>query len=289
VRYRYRLQGFDRGWIDAGSRRAAYYTNLPPGDYVFQAIASNNDGVWNTTGASVAFTIVPNWYESWWFRTLAALLVVGLLAVAYRLRVWRLHERERELTREVAQRTEALRNANAELKRLAALDGLTHIANRGAFNERLREALDARVASGAPLAVLMCDVDAFKAYNDTYGHLAGDVALTAVAGALAQVLRPDADLAARYGGEEFAVLLAGCDASAAAVVAQRMLEAVRALAIEHRCSDAAPHVTISVGIAAVMPKTAQSPEQLLRSADEALYRAKAAGRDRIAGAPTPAL
>jgi diguanylate cyclase (GGDEF)-like protein len=135
----------------------------------------------------------------------------------------------------------------------------------------------------------MCDVDAFKAYNDTYGHLAGDAALTAVAGALAQVLRPDADLAARYGGEEFAVLLTGCDASAAAVVAQRMLEAVRALAIEHRCSDAAPYVTISVGIAAVVPKAAQSPAQLLRSADEALYRAKAAGRDRIAGGPTPAL
>jgi diguanylate cyclase (GGDEF)-like protein len=288
VKYRYRLKGFDRGWINAGSRRAAYYTNLSPGDYVFQAIASNNDGVWNTTGASVAFTIVPNWYESWWFRTLVVLLVVGLLAVVYRLRVWRLHERERELTREVAQRTEALRNANAELKRLAALDGLTHIANRGAFNERLREALDAHATSGMPLAVLMCDVDAFKAYNDTYGHLAGDVALTAVAGALTQVLRPEADLAARYGGEEFAVLLTGCGADAAAAVAQRMLEAVRALSIEHRCSDVAPHVTVSVGIAAVVPKVAQSPEQLLRSADEALYRAKAEGRDRVASGPTPA-
>ena len=284
VKYRYRIDGFDRGWIDAGNSRAAYYTNLQPGDYVFRAIASNNDGVWNTKGASVAFTIVPSWYETWWFRVLVAVIIIGLLAAVYRLRVWRLHERERELTQEVTQHTEALRNANAELQRMAALDGLTHIANRGAFDRRLREALDEHVASGESLAVLMCDVDAFKAYNDTYGHLAGDVALTAVAGALTKVLRSKvADLAARYGGEEFAVLLTRCDATEAVAVAQRMLEAVRALALEHRCSSAAPHVTISIGISAVVPTAADSPEQLLRCADEALYRAKAEGRDRVGG------
>jgi diguanylate cyclase (GGDEF)-like protein len=285
VQYRYRIDGFDHDWIDAGNTRVAYYTNLPPGDYVFRAIASNNDGVWNTDGASVAFTIVPRWYATWWFRTLVALIVIGLLAVIYRLRVWRLHERQRELTREVAQHTEALRTANAELTRIAALDGLTRIANRGAFDQRLREALNEHVARGASVAVLMCDVDAFKDYNDTYGHLAGDVALTAVAGALTKVLRPGADLAARYGGEEFAILLTRCDASAAAAVAQRILEAVRALAIEHRCSGVAPHVTISIGIAAVVPTATDSPAQLLRCADEALYRAKAAGRDRMACGP----
>ncbi|OOG61584.1 GGDEF domain-containing protein [Rhodanobacter sp. B04] len=285
VQYRYRIEGFDHGWIDAGNSRVAYYTNLPPGDYVFRVIASNNDGVWNADGASVAFTIVPSWYATWWFRALVAVIVIGLLAMAYRLRVWRLHERERELTHEVAQRTEALRNANAELKRIAALDGLTRIANRGAFDQRLREVLSEHVARGTSLAVLMCDVDAFKDYNDTYGHLAGDVALTAVAGALTKVLRPAADLAARYGGEEFAVLLTQCDAHAAAAVAQRILEAVRTLAIEHRCSDVAPHVTISIGIAAIVPTVTDSPEQLLRCADEALYRAKAAGRDRMAGGP----
>ncbi|GGY17873.1 GGDEF domain-containing protein [Rhodanobacter panaciterrae] len=284
VQYRYRIEGFDRGWIDAGNTRVAYYTNLPPGDYVFRAIASNNDGVWNTDGASVAFTIVPSWYATWWFRILVAVIVIGLLAVIHRLRVWRLHERERELTREVAQRTEALRNAYAELKRIAARDGLTRIANRGAFDQRLREALDEHAARGASLAVLMCDVDAFKAYNDTYGHLAGDVALTAVAGALTKVLRSNAaDIPARYGGEEFAVLLNECDIDEATAVAQRMLDAVRALAIEHRCSDVAPHVTISIGIAAIVPTATESPEQLLRCADEALYRAKAAGRDRMGG------
>ena len=288
VKYRYRIEGFDREWIDAGDSRVAYYTNLPAGDYVFRVIASNNDGVWNTDGASVAFTIVPHWYASWWFRTLVAMAVLGLLAVIYQLRVWRLHERQRELTREVTQQTEALRSANAELKRLAALDGLTRIANRGAFNERLRAALDKHAASRKPLAVLMCDVDAFKAYNDTYGHLAGDVALTAVAEVLTEGLRSGADLAARYGGEEFAILFADCDAGEAAAIARRMLEAVRALAIEHRTSSAAPHVTISIGIAATVPAAAESPGRLLHCADEALYRAKAEGRDRIVVGPVVA-
>lgn len=284
VRYRYRIEGFDRAWIDAGSSRVAYYTNLPPGDFVFRVIASNNDGVWNTEGASVRFTIVPDWYATWWFRAVAALAILALLATIYRVRVWNLHERERELTHEVAQRTEALRDANARLQRLASLDGLTQIANRRAFNRRLDEAWGEHAASGAALAVLMCDIDAFKAYNDTYGHPAGDAALTAVAGVLSGALRSDADLAARYGGEEFAVLLPRCDASEAAAVARRMIEAVRSLAIEHRASEVAAHVTISIGVASIEPAaTPESPRCLLRCADEALYRAKAQGRDRVAG------
>jgi diguanylate cyclase (GGDEF)-like protein len=282
VTYRYRIDGFDHEWIDAGATRVANYTNLPPGDYVFRAIASNNDGVWNTEGISVPFTIVPSWYETWWFRTLVALAVLALLVAIYRVRLWQLRARERELTREVAQRTEALRNANTLLQRLASVDGLTRIANRGAFNLRLDEAWREHVASGAPLAVLLCDIDAFKAYNDTYGHPAGDAALTSVAGALSRVLRSTADLAARYGGEEFAVLLPRCGVEEATAVARRMLDAVRALEIEHRASTAARHVTMSIGVASLVPAAAAaSPDTLLRRADEALYRAKAQGRDRI--------
>lgn len=281
VRYRYRLEGFDRGWIDAGGNRFAYYMNLPAGDYAFRVIASNNDGVWNEQGATTRFTIVPPWYATWWFRGICALVTLALLAAIYRLRVWRLHERERELTREIAQRTEALREANTKLQRLAALDGLTRIANRGAFDRHLRQAWLSHAASGKPLAVLLCDIDAFKAYNDTYGHLAGDAALTAVAGTLAQTLRSDTDLAARYGGEEFAVLLADCDAGEAHAVACRVLDAVRALSIEHDASNTAAHITISIGLASARPADTQSPDDLLRRADAALYRAKAQGRDCV--------
>jgi diguanylate cyclase (GGDEF)-like protein len=280
VRYRYRIDGFDRSWINAGASRVAAYTNLPPGDYVFRAIASNNDGVWNSEGAAVAFTIVPQWHATAWFRSLVAIVILGLLFGSYRVRMWRLRERERALTREVLQRTEALRAANEALQRLASLDGLTRIANRGAFNDRLAEAWTEHAKTGECLAVLLVDIDAFKAYNDSVGHVAGDAALTAVAGALTSALRSHADLAARYGGEEFAVLLPRCNAREAAAVADRLLDTVRALAIHHRASDVAPMVTISIGVASIAPSFSADPDNLLRAADEALYRAKADGRDR---------
>jgi len=283
VRYRYRIEGFDRDWVDAGASRIAYYTNLPAGEYTFHAIASNNDGVWNDDGASVSFTIVPSWYETFWFRTLIAVVVFGLLVAIYQLRVVRLRTRERELTHEVAVRTEALRNANAELQRLASLDGLTRIANRGSFDERLDRAWAEHARRDASLAVLLCDIDAFKAYNDTYGHLAGDAALSAVAGTLTAAVRSGGDIAARYGGEEFAVLLADCAAAEALAVAERMLQRVRDLAIEHRKSSVAPCVTISMGVAVVVPDLTRQPETLVKRADDALYRAKAQGRDRVCG------
>lgn len=281
VQYRYRMDGYDRAWNEAGVARIAHYTNLPEGDYVFRVIASNNDGVWNEQGASLRFTIVPAWHQTWWFLSLAGLAVVGIFVAILRVRIWQVRTRERELTREVALRTEDLRSANAALQRLASLDGLTRIANRGAFDRHLEAAWRAHAASRQSLAVLLGDIDAFKAYNDSYGHVAGDAALTAVASTLARTLRSDADLAARYGGEEFAVLLPGCDVDEATQVARRMLDAVRALAIEHRASDVAPQVTLSIGVAATIPDADAVAESLVQRADEALYRAKAEGRNRI--------
>jgi len=282
VRYRYRLEGYDRDWVEAGDRRAAYYTNLPPGDYTFHAKACNNDGVWSENSAKAKFTIAPRLAQTASFRLLVALAGFATLLGMYRLRLWRVRENERALTLEVASRTEALRAANAELRRLASLDGLTRIANRGAFDERLIQAWEDHRARGASLAVLLCDIDSFKAYNDTYGHLAGDAALASVAGTLASVARSHADLAARYGGEEFALLLANCKAPEAAAVAQRLLDTVRALGIEHCESGVVPVVTISVGIAICVPD-GHSPEELVRCADQALYRAKAEGRNRVCG------
>ena len=280
VRYRYRLEGYERRWIDAEGRRSAEYTNLPPGRYTFRVKAANNDGVWSERDAALAFAILPDWYETIGFRALAAAAFVGVLLLLYRLRLWRLRANERALRREVAQRTQALREVNAELQRLAALDGLTRIANRGAFDSTLREAWELHRATGESLALLLCDIDDFKAYNDRYGHLAGDAALIGVAQALAGQVRGAGDLAARFGGEELALLLCDCDAASADAVAQRLLEAVRSLGIEHGGGTAAPYVTVSIGVATLVPDAPAASEHLLRMADVALYRAKAAGRDR---------
>ena len=280
VRYRYRLEGFDRGWNEAGNMRRAHYTNLPPGDYVFRVVASNNDGVWNMEGASLHFTLLPRWHQTWWVRGLALLALAGLVVLGVRLRLRAARIRERELTREVALRTEALREANERLRRIAASDALTGIPNRGEFNRRLREAWNDHANRDAPLAVLLVDVDDFKAYNDSYGHLGGDTALVAVANRLADMVGPGEGLVARYGGEEFAVLLRDCDAEAALDRAQRMVAGIRACAMPHRASSVGDAVTVSIGAASVRPADGASPDDLLRSADAALYRAKADGRDR---------
>jgi diguanylate cyclase (GGDEF)-like protein len=287
VRYRYRMEGFDREWRDAGNERTASYTNLPPGDYVFRVSASNNDGVWNDTGASVAFTLLPRWHQTTWFRGLAAILLLCVLAAAMRLRLRESRKREQQLTREITQRTEALREANQRLERLASLDALTGIANRREFNRRLVQAWHEHRRRAAMLAVLIADVDAFKAYNDTYGHLEGDTALASVAAAMAAAVRGPDDLTARYGGEEFAVLLPDCGPEQASAVAQRMLAAVRALAIAHRASPAADCVTISIGLACRVPDEETAPEALLHSADQALYLAKERGRNQVATDPGP--
>lgn len=290
VRYRYRLEGYDRGWNEAGSLRTAYYTNLPPGDYVFRVMASNNDGVWNEDGARAAFTLLPLWHQTWWLRTLSVLAVLGLVATVVLLRLRAARRRELDLTHEVALRTDALREANAQLQRIAAIDALTGIANRGEFNRRLLLAWEDHAARDAPLAVLLVDVDDFKAYNDNYGHLGGDAVLGTVASTLAARigsdaganagLHDDANLAARYGGEEFAVLLPDCDPDAALAIARELVAAIEALAIPHRASTVAGLLTISIGAASLRPGHGGTPDALLHAADEALYRAKDAGRNR---------
>lgn len=282
VRYRYRLDGFDRAWVDAGARRVAYYTNLRPGRYAFRVIAANNDGVWNESGATLAFSITPHFYETAWFRVLLALIILTTLVLVYRVRVWRVRANERELTRVVAERTNELREANAALTHLAARDGLTGIGNRSTFDAALARMWDDHLGRSGTLSFLLCDIDAFKNYNDTYGHQAGDAALIRVAAVLQAHARSHDDVAARYGGEEFALLLADCTLEEALAVATSLLDAVRQLGISHLTSPTAPHVTMSVGVAALVPDAQATAAQALWSADQALYRAKGAGRDRLA-------
>ena len=280
VRYRYRLEGFDHEWRDAGNARKAYYTNLPPGHYRFRVMASNNDGVWNETGSTLKLTLLPHWYQTWWFRLVVVLTLLGLVIAGFRWRLRAAGERERLLTLEVARRTEALNEVNNQLLRLAAQDALTGIANRREFNRRLLECWEAQSGSGVPLSVLLVDVDDFKAYNDSHGHLAGDAALAHVASVLnAQVPTPDA-LVARYGGEEFVLLLPGIEESAALTVAMSAVVAIRASAWPHRASRVADVLTVSIGVASVCPSPQDSPEGLVQSADIALYRAKDAGRNQ---------
>ncbi|MFJ3044357.1 diguanylate cyclase [Herbaspirillum chlorophenolicum] len=174
-----------------------------------------------------------------------------------------------------------LEEMNKTLSRLALEDALTGLANRRQFERGLQEEFNRAARTGLSLAVIMIDVDYFKQYNDLYGHMAGDKVLRRLGSAIRDTnVRPE-DLLARYGGEEIAVLLPGAKLEGAMMVAERIRKSVQGLGIEHTAS-ATGYLTISIGVSAVAPqRQVDNPEDVLREADEALYLAKAAGRDCI--------
>jgi diguanylate cyclase (GGDEF)-like protein len=177
--------------------------------------------------------------------------------------------------------TRKLDAANQELTRLTSLDGLTGLSNRRHFDETMLREWRRAARYKRPLSLVLVDVDHFKQYNDTYGHLAGDECLKTVASALQAVSRRPSDLVARYGGEEFALVLPETDLSGARSVAEGLCDAIRALQLPHAAA-AAGHVTISVGVASLMPGNgAGGPQNLIAEADLALYAAKSGGRDRV--------
>ncbi len=175
----------------------------------------------------------------------------------------------------------ALQKANDELQRLAALDDLTQIANRRRFEDRLAQEWRRSQRDSSNLAVIICDIDYFKNYNDTYGHLKGDETLYAVAQAISTALKRPMDLVARFGGEEFAMILPSTDIAGAERVAQEVKNAVESLAIEHKSSEIRAMVTLSFGVAALIPAPDLSAKLLIEAADRALYSAKSKGRDQI--------
>ncbi len=178
--------------------------------------------------------------------------------------------------------------AQSALQELANHDGLTGIANRRAFDETLKLEWRRAMRDALPLSLLMVDVDRFKHYNDSQGHLAGDECLKRVATAMSDEMHRASDLVARYGGEEFAVILPGSSLEGATVVAEKLRAAVEKLSIPFANSELG-HVTVSVGVASVTPSAAGDSWQLISTADAALYRAKAAGRNRVTALQVEAL
>ena len=170
------------------------------------------------------------------------------------------------------------------LRQLVFIDGLTGVANRRCFDERLGTEWRRASRNAVPLALLMLDVDHFKRYNDRYGHQVGDECLRRVAFAIQASLHRPADMVARYGGEEFACILPETDFEGALTLATGMEQSVRGLQIEHADSDAAKVVTVSLGFAMCRPQPEGDPAQLLALADAQLYRAKHGGRGRACGA-----
>jgi len=191
------------------------------------------------------------------------------------------HQEREAVLHELEEEKKKLAIAYKELERLASVDGLTDIANRRYFDEAFAKEWSRAMRETEPLSLLMIDIDYFKQYNDSYGHLAGDECLKLVAATLKQHLQRPTDLVARFGGEEFVVLLPGTHARGAMKVAERMRKEIVALQLPHEDSAILDLVSVSLGAATVAPMLKHQPSELLQLADKALYEAKGAGRNQV--------
>jgi diguanylate cyclase (GGDEF)-like protein len=203
----------------------------------------------------------------------AVLLIAGQLAVSISNALL-----YRVLENKVADRTTALQAANEQLKALTITDPLTELANRRRFAEVLDAAWNRALDRGTSMGIVMIDIDHFKPYNDHYGHPAGDACLRKVAIAVADAVRHGTDLVCRYGGEEFAIILPDADRDRARAVGERVRDAVAVLGEPHVGSPTG-RLTISVGVAALVPSAGVTAAGLLAAADAALYQAKQHGRN----------
>lgn len=293
VHFRYRMEGFDTTWVSPLHGRSASFTGLDPGRYRFVVEAQRGDGPWGPAD-TLELTITPAFHQTTGFYLLVASGLLLAVGGGVRWRTRQLRRAERRLRDLVAERTadlvstsedlaarsRDLERANAELERLSLLDGLTRIANRRHFDARLDSEWRRAARADGPVSLLLADIDWFKAYNDDCGHLAGDDCLRRVAEQAANCAQRAEDLVARYGGEELAILLPGTESEAAVILAEKLRLAVEALAIDHpQAPDG--RITLSVGVATRHPLIESDPHLLVAAADTALYRAKAAGRNRV--------
>jgi len=207
-------------------------------------------------------------------RDLDSLVSANLKLQAQAEEMDRKHRELNETRRQLEQR-------NRDLERLSALDTLTQIANRRRFDAVLRQEWRRAVRDESPVSLLFCDIDYFKRFNDTYGHQAGDECLVSVAQAMEETLNRPADLVARYGGEEFIALLVDTDPEGARMLAERMRARIEELKIENAGSSVCGYLTVSLGVATIVPNPTLKPEDLVDLADRALYASKAGGRNRV--------
>ena len=301
VDFQFLLDGAEREWSDPGRDATREYTNLREGRYTFRVRTRDPQGR-TSPEALWRFRVLPPWHRAPAALALWALLAAGAVVGALRLRHRalegrnellrsRVEERTRELAEAVAQldaaraqleeRNVDLASANEKLTSLSYLDGLTGLANRRHFDETLQREWSRAARGGGDLSVVMVDVDHFKKLNDLLGHPEGDRCLREVAQVLSSGAARAGDLAARFGGEEFVLLLPQTAAEGAAHLAEELRRRVEALALANPGSPFGV-VTASFGVTSCVPRDGGRPEELLAAADEALYDAKASGRNRVA-------
>ncbi|MEO1350343.1 MAG: EAL domain-containing protein [Cyanobacteria bacterium J06635_15] len=307
-RYRYRLIGLEEDWTEVDStRRRARYTNLSPGEYTFWVQGANNYGVWNEEGDQIKLVILPPWWQTWWFRACGGIFTLASLQGIIYLRLRTTRQRQQELEKVVQEKTQALATAHSEvlelnadlehrvekrteqlqaeinerrqvqdkLLHMALHDSLTQLPNRAWLMNALQDVLEKSATKNADhFALLFLDGDRFKTVNDSLGHIVGDQLLVAVAQRLRQAISSKYSIA-RLGGDEFTILVQDGDPlTCAQEVAQRIAVALeKPFYVEQQTIFFSASIGIVIG-----PGDYTQPEQILRDADIAMYRAKAKGK-----------
>jgi diguanylate cyclase (GGDEF)-like protein len=254
------MPGHDGYWV-ARQLRAAETGGWTP--IVFLSTRESDDDIWKGIDAGG---------DDYLIKPVSRQLLAAKLHAVQRLL---------QMRTKLLERSEQLREANAKLKVLSNNDGLTGLLNRGALDTRLHQAINQCRETASALTVILVDVDHFKAYNDAVGHVAGDACLKRIAQLLREACLKQGDVAGRYGGEEFALVLPGTPRSGAMTLARALLRAIEHAAMPHPQSPTASWVTFSGGFATAVPDDSTTAEGLLLRADEALYAAKARGRNRF--------
>jgi len=276
TRFRFRWSG-DSQWTETGTQRSLYYPLIPWGELQLQVSARVGGGPWSAQPAVLDILHPLPWYQrpSVWIALLlgAILLTWG----GQRGLGWYLRRRAERDARPIREHANQLARDNQRLSDQALRDELTGLANRRHFNDLLDELLRRREGV---VSLLLIDVDEFKRFNDYFGHVAGDDCLRAVAKAMQSAV-PEPHLLARYGGEEFVVLMSGVDTRAALELAQCLRLRVNELNYPHVPGAQHARVSVSIGIASQAASSSANKSSLIASADEAMYRAKRGGRDRV--------
>jgi diguanylate cyclase (GGDEF)-like protein len=262
LRFRYRLDGFDRDWVDGGTHRQAVYTHLSPGRYQFRVQARNEDGVWSDVAATVPVRLRPHFWQTWWFAALALAALAAAVLAAHRLRV-------RAVARAVREET---------LRVMSLRDELTGLYNRRGLFALAEQEMRAAERQRRGFTLVFADMDGMKAINDAFGHQQGDHALVDAAGLLRTTFR-GSDVLARLGGDEFAVLVPDGEGAAGvasveedvAVVFARLQEAIE---WHNATADRRYRLGLSVGYSRFDPDQPQTIEALLDAADRQMYEQK---------------
>ena len=266
IQLRYKLKGYDNDWVDAGSRREAFYTNLPPDQYEFMLqVRGAGDYRWSEP-ANIAISLQPYWYETWLARVVLLLLLAAILWGLYRWRVL-------ALAALVAERTYELHQANQKLQQLSMQDALTGLSNRHYLDTNIKAILSRAQRQSTPLIWALLDLDHFKHINDSHGHHIGDEVLMAIADILRHNSR-GSDHLIRWGGEEFLLIFEAADDALLAL--ERIQHAIRCYPW---ASTLGIHQGVTCSIGAVAKPVNWDWQLSLKLADQALYLVKQHGRN----------